>query len=149
MTEPNKKKKKGSVWGWVILFYIIFSAIMEDLPDDIVAVVIVLGILLLVCAIAVVVVKRKRKAASIPPQERFAMPGSERYADKPRERAPRENVFSSQPQHNHDRLTNTGHKPESGFQHWKTQLDGFLEAGLIDKAEYKLMLERYRRSLQD
>ena len=47
-------------------------------------------------------------------------------------------------QHSHDRLSGY-HGEESGFDHWKKQLDGFLEAGIIDRAEYTALLERRRR----
>ncbi len=46
--------------------------------------------------------------------------------------------------HSHDRLTENYHHPESGLEHWKIQLDGFLKAGLIDKKEYAVLMERYR-----
>ena len=46
--------------------------------------------------------------------------------------------------HSHDRLQGyTGN--ESGFEHWKKQLDGFLEAGIIDRSEYRVLLERRRK----
>ena len=46
--------------------------------------------------------------------------------------------------HSHDRIT--GYRgEESGSEHWKKQLDGFLEAGIIDRSEYKVLLERRRR----
>ena len=47
-------------------------------------------------------------------------------------------------QHSHDRLQ--GYRgEESGMDHWKKQLDGFLEAGIIDRSEYRVLLERRRR----
>ena len=47
-------------------------------------------------------------------------------------------------QHSHDRLS--GYRgEESGLDHWKKQLDGFLEAGIIDRSEYRALLERRRR----
>ncbi len=46
--------------------------------------------------------------------------------------------------HSHDRLQ--GYRgDESGYDHWKKQLDGFLAAGIIDRAEYRVLLERRRR----
>jgi len=32
--------------------------------------------------------------------------------------------------------------------HWKRQLDGFLAAGLIDKEEYRVLLEKYSRETE-
>ena len=46
--------------------------------------------------------------------------------------------------HSHDRLQGY-HGEESGADHWKKQLDGFLEAGIIDRSEYRVLLERRRR----
>ena len=46
--------------------------------------------------------------------------------------------------HSHDRLQ--GYRgDEDKTEHWKKQLDGFLEAGIIDRAEYRVLLERRRR----
>lgn len=47
-------------------------------------------------------------------------------------------------QHSHDRLQ--GYRgDENGAEHWKKQLDGFLAAGIIDRREYRTLLERRRR----
>lgn len=47
-------------------------------------------------------------------------------------------------QHSHDRLG--GYRgDENAADHWKKQLDGFLEAGIIDRSEYRVLLERRRR----
>ena len=46
--------------------------------------------------------------------------------------------------HSHDRLQGYAGN-ESGFEHWKKQLDGFLEAGIIDRSEYRALIERRRR----
>ena len=46
--------------------------------------------------------------------------------------------------HSHDQLQ--GYRGnESAAEHWKKQLDGFLEAGIIDRSEYRFLLERRRR----
>ena len=34
---------------------------------------------------------------------------------------------------------------EDAQEHWKKQLDGFLEAGIIDRSEYRVLQERRRR----
>ena len=46
--------------------------------------------------------------------------------------------------HSHDRLQGYAGN-ESAGEHWKKQLDGFLEAGIIDRSEYRVLLERRRR----
>ena len=46
--------------------------------------------------------------------------------------------------HSHDRLQ--GYRgDEDKTEHWKKQLDGFLAAGIIDRNEYRALLERRRR----
>ena len=46
--------------------------------------------------------------------------------------------------HSHDQLQ--GYRGnESAGEHWKKQLDGFLAAGIIDRSEYRVLLERRRR----
>ncbi|MBR0208478.1 MAG: hypothetical protein IJQ43_06240 [Oscillospiraceae bacterium] len=46
--------------------------------------------------------------------------------------------------HSHDQLQ--GYRGnESAAEHWKKQLDGFLAAGIIDRSEYRVLLERRRR----
>ena len=47
--------------------------------------------------------------------------------------------------HSHDRITGYQVGTENAQEHWKKQLDGFLEAGIIDRNEYRVLLERRRR----
>ena len=47
-------------------------------------------------------------------------------------------------EHSHDRLAGYA-GDEDKTEHWKKQLDGFLEAGIIDRSEYRVLLERRRR----
>lgn len=51
-------------------------------------------------------------------------------------------------QHNHNRLE-LGNSAEQcdddDFLHWKKQLDGFLQAGLVDKKEYQVLLKKGRK----
>lgn len=46
--------------------------------------------------------------------------------------------------HSHDQITGYRVGAEDAQEHWKKQLDGFLEAGIIDRAEYRVLLERRR-----
>ena len=46
--------------------------------------------------------------------------------------------------HSHDRLQGYAGN-ESSAEHWKKQLDGFLAAGIIDRSEYRVLMERRRR----
>lgn len=43
--------------------------------------------------------------------------------------------------HSHDRLQGYS-GDENSVEHWKKQLDGFLAAGIIDRSEYRTLLER-------
>ena len=50
-------------------------------------------------------------------------------------------------EHSHDRLqsSNTAQLcDDDTYTHWKKQLDGFLEAGIIDRSEYNTLLKRYK-----
>ena len=47
--------------------------------------------------------------------------------------------------HSHDQVTGYRLGAEDAQEHWKKQLDGFLEAGIIDRSEYRVLLERRRR----
>ena len=47
--------------------------------------------------------------------------------------------------HSHDRVTGYQVGAENAQEHWKKQLDGFLAAGIIDRSEYRVLLERRRR----
>lgn len=50
-------------------------------------------------------------------------------------------------EHSHDRLqsSNTAQLcDDDTYTHWKKQLDDFLEAGIIERAEYTALLSRYK-----
>lgn len=47
--------------------------------------------------------------------------------------------------HSHDRLDNIPDAGHDESKHWKEQLDGFLKAGIIDKAEYKALYEQRKK----
>jgi len=47
------------------------------------------------------------------------------------------------PGHAHDRLDFDCYVPENQAEHYRKQLQSFLEAGLIEKAEYREIIERY------
>lgn len=148
--QQQKKKKKGGLWGVVIVLAI--WAINRIDPDKIqrffsrlswmirtgrvdskalvASLATVIGLVVLVvivCAIAKSAkdkrfdgIKRRRDATAVSP------------------------MSSQSVQHSHDRLQGY-HGEETGMDHWKKQLDGFLEAGIIDRTEYKALLERRRR----
>ena len=48
--------------------------------------------------------------------------------------------------HTHDRLDGKNYNlKESDSDHYIKQLDGFLQAGIIDRSEYKTLRNRYKR----
>ena len=48
--------------------------------------------------------------------------------------------------HSHDRLHPERAVPcETPGDHWKNQLDGFLAAGIIDRAEYRVLMQRWSK----
>lgn len=157
MAIPNnqnqKKKKKGSgIWGLIFLAVVFainrldtdnlrrfFSRLRWELRTGrldlnsraaVAALAVVIGLVALIVIVSVVARSAKNK--------RF---------DGVRARRPSAAVspMSGQNvQHSHDRLS--GYRgDENAADHWKKQLDGFLEAGIIDRSEYKVLLERRRR----
>jgi hypothetical protein len=47
-------------------------------------------------------------------------------------------------EHTHDRIDTISYDVnETEAEHYKKQLDGFLKAGIIEKEEYRLLLQRY------
>ena len=154
MDNKNKRqqprKKKGGAWGLVILAVIwavnrldaekisrFFSRLRWmsrtgriDSKALVAALAAVIGLFVLVVIVAAVAKSARDK--------RFDGVRSRRSSTAV-------SPMSSQSvQHSHDRLQGY-HGEESGMDHWKKQLDGFLEAGIIDRAEYKALLERRRR----
>ena len=47
--------------------------------------------------------------------------------------------------HSHDRLQGYADGSCPPEEHWRRQLDGFLAAGIIDRSEYRVLMERRRR----
>ena len=137
----KKKKSSGGAWGLIILAviwainridfkslaaYLRYAFRTGSLPGNgraaVLALAAVVGLVVLIVIVSV--------AAKAARQKRFdgikARGGGTAAA------------------HSHDRLQGyTGN--ESGSEHWKKQLDGFLEAGIIDRSEYRVLLERRRR----
>ena len=149
----QKKKKKGSgFWGLFVLFVIwainrldgekirrFFSRLQWmartgridfNSRAAVMAVAVVCAVLALVIFVSVLAKKAREK--------RF---DGVRTRRSPGTVSP---MSGQSVQHSHDRLSGY-HGEESGMDHWKKQLDGFLEAGIIDRAEYKTLLERRRR----
>ena len=150
--QQQKKKKKGGI-GWLIFLAVIWGINRLDVEGvsrffqrlrwqfrtgrfnwnsnaAIMAIAVVIALVAAVVAVSAVA-----KAAR---EKRFD-------GVKTRRSASAASPMSGQRvQHSHDRLSGY-HGEESGFDHWKKQLDGFLEAGIIDRSEYRVLLERRRK----
>ena len=154
----QKKKKKGSgFWGLAVLLIIwavnaldsekvrrFFSRLRWsirtgrlDVDDGGVVIAAVAAVFILVCLVIFVSVLAKKAK-----EKRFdgirRAPGGRTAGTGSAVRG------GSAAAHSHDQLQ--GYRgDESSAEHWKKQLDGFLEAGIIDRSEYRVLLERRRR----
>ena len=141
--KQQKPKKKGSgLWAFVILALIAFfnTADFDELsyrisrffrtgrlsPDSavfVIAAAVILAVVLLLVTLASA--KKVREAKRFDGIRSFG--GGTAKA------------------HSHDQVTGYKLGAESGEEHWKKQLDGFLAAGIIDRSEYRTLLERRMR----
>ena len=143
MANPDnpKKKKKSGAWGLavIILIWLIntidFDAVSRFFrrlrwtfrtgsfgPDDGAAVAAIVAVVVLVVVITAVAAAAKRAKARRFDGVRAQRGGTAEH-------------------HSHDRLQGYAGN-ESAAEHWKKQLDGFLAAGIIDRSEYRTLLER-------
>ena len=152
-TQQTRKKRKGGAWGFVILLVIwlinrldtdkiqrFFSRLQWSIRTGRLdvngrAAIMALGAVCSLLAIVICVSVLAKKAR----EKRFDGVRTRRSAS-----ASVSPMSGQSVQHSHDRLSGY-HGEESGMDHWKKQLDGFLEAGIIDRSEYKALLERRRR----
>ena len=141
--KQQKPKKKGSgLWAFVILALIAFfnTADFDELsyrisrffrtgrlsPDSavfVIAAAVILAVVLLLVTLA--------RAKKVREAKRFD--GIRSFGG------------GTAKAHSHDQVTGYKLGAESGEEHWKKQLDGFLAAGIIDRSEYRVLLERRRR----
>lgn len=143
--QQPKKKKSGGAWGLIFLLVIwligridtgdlrrFFSRLQWMIQTGRFPIenemLLAIGAAILVLVLVIVTVSRAKKAGA---EKRFegvrAAKGGTAQA------------------HSHDRLAGYTVGAESGQEHWKKQLDGFLAAGIIDRSEYRVLLERRRR----
>jgi len=141
--NQNKNNKKGGKLGIGVVFFVIMalSALTENWDNirwqlwrmglDTEA---LLPLVFAVVAILVACVFLKAKGTSARPRSKgFSM-----------------DAVDTAGNHSHDRNTVSKAAIRScdGLEHWKDQLDGFIKAGLIDRAEYNVLLERYKKDLE-
>lgn len=129
----NKKKGKGYLAPAVILFALL-SVIGEigemERPEALIA--ILVGAVILVVILATVNAVKKHSEKSGTPVRSAARPAA-RTAARP----------ASGGAERAEEAVHCHHS--TGKQKYLEQLDGFLANGIIDKAEYRLMKERYSR----
>ena len=129
----NKKKGKGYLAPAVILFALL-SVIGEigemERPEALIAVLV--GAVILVVILATVGAVKKHSEKSGTPVRSAARPAA-RTAARP----------ASGGAERAEEAVHCHHS--TGKQKYLEQLDGFLANGIIDKAEYRLMKERYSR----
>ena len=141
--KQQKPKKKGSGL-WAILFFVVIWLIntvdFDDLAyrlsrlfrggslsmDDMVIVVGIVAVLAFVLLIVTITRAKKVREA-----KRFD--GIRSFGG------------GTAKAHSHDRVTGYSVGAENPQEHWKKQLDGFLAAGIIDRSEYRVLLERRLR----
>lgn len=119
--KEKKKKKSGWIWIAIIIVFSILSEVGEEYDSDFWFVIIGIAIVVFVIfAVSYALVKAtNKKNASV--------------------------------KHSHDRLSQNTNLVESidDFEHYRRQLDGFLEAGIIDKNEYKVLFKKYRETIKN
>ena len=129
----NEKKGKGYLAPAVILFALL-SVIGEigemERPEALIAVLV--GAVILVVILATVSAVKKHSEKSGTPVRSAARPAA-RTAARP----------ASGGAERAEEAVHCHHS--TGKQKYLEQLDGFLANGIIDKAEYRLMKERYSR----
>lgn len=120
--KKKKEKKKPSLFSIFIIAAILFSAMGDSMDEDVLLAII--GLVFIIGIFAVIFKLVKKTITN--------------------------NIKTDFPQHSHDRLSNNTLKIEAydSFEHYKRQIDGFLAAGIIDRAEYKVLYEKYKKTLK-
>lgn len=121
----KKKKKSGGFAALVILVIAVVNNLVEAIDNrelENAGIAVLIGIALLTTVIVLIKILKGRATET-------------------------STGYRSQPEHSHDRLhpAKSSAVCDDDMTHWKKQLDGFLAAGIIERSEYKTLLERYRR----
>ena len=141
MNKDTKKKKNPGSGLALIIFLIAFLSArsdkireliyrLRDLPSasganvSVIAAIAVAVLVIIVVASAIPKARRMEKKKFFVPSDRGGTAAS----------------------HSHDRITGYTAGTCSDEEHWRKQLDGFLAAGIIERSEYRALLEKRKIS---
>ena len=119
--KNTRKKKTSNPLGVAVIIAAAFIGMVSENADRPELLIVVLGGLALLAGLIVAVVYLAKKKGA--------------------EKKEINNPFT----HSHDRLSRQAAANCSVDEHWKAQLDGFLKAGIIDRKEYAVLMERHGR----
>ena len=134
MDKKKSDKKQKGIGALVVGLILVLSSAGELLEDsDAAAAVIFFVIIIAVFAVlAAGKLSKKKKGSSAVQQERVNF-----------------RSLSTDFNHSHDRLEVGTSRCKDGYEHWINQLNTFLAAGIIDKAEYRALLQKHPRESFD
>ena len=163
MAKGNNRRKKSGGWWWLIFVVIALLAQAGENVDlrrawlrfrvnmlrsgiDVQRIApIVIGVVVLVIVVSIVSAAAKRRAEAGSGAVRSSTAG--RTSAAVQRRDPRTGSFTQPDAY----CVVCDHSGEDHFQHDRSQrikqLDEWLRNGLIDRSEYKVLLDRYKRDL--
>lgn len=129
--KQNKKQQKGKSGLAIVGFAIVmFVTLVSELSDDalfsVLWIFITLIPVIVLLSIVMIVKKLRRSSEAVHSHDRI---------DHRKD-------LTINPETGKVQSAPVRHQPHSSREHWKQQLDGLLENGTIDKAEYKAMMNR-------
>lgn len=144
----DKKSSGGGAAGLVIfLIIMVFSALAEDNGGSAAAVLSVIVILIVVIALCVAAAKKKKARAEKPAGSYAAARPAAQTAPVPVRPAAKAGNVSG---HSHDRINGDfAVRGCSREEHMEIQLKNFLDAGIVDRREYAMLRERFRKELNE
>ncbi|MBO5497287.1 MAG: hypothetical protein J5967_07765 [Oscillospiraceae bacterium] len=136
MNQNNKKKgsKFAAIPG---LIFLVIMLVMSNVDEPEIALASIAVVIVIAVIVSTVSAAKKSAAGKTAPQTRSAqtrMPAFEKTPAAARRSAHRDEA---------EEAVHCAHS--RGKEKYLEQLDGFLANGIIDKAEYKLMKERYSK----
>lgn len=135
--NKDKKKKNPSIKGILLIgLVMIVSSLAEFLENARLAGVAGVAVFVIVFAVILILAVKEAK--------------KKKGSSRPGVSSIRKDLSFSEKLHSHDRLdSNRIVRCADGYQHWINQLDGFLDAGLIDRSEYRALIEKHPKESFD